>query len=293
MRKRDLIAATAGALAATALAGGVAWAAIPASDGTIQGCYGKVGGVLRVIDPSKGEKCPSVEIPISWSQKGAKGDPGTAGTPGAPGAPGVKGDKGDQGIPGQPGQAGTNGTDGSNGASPTVTQLPTGDPNCPTGGAAITDIANTTAYVCNGQDGTNGPPFSGTYISPNGLYSLKVLDTGLTLRGPGGMITISDTDIGVRSNGGMSVQAGTDLSLRGGLTATLDGAVGSTVRTSGVLDLKGGAQTLVESTGIVTLNGPLVTVNGGCLPVARLGDPVAVSGSSGNITGGTTSFLTC
>jgi hypothetical protein len=35
MRRSDLIAAAAGALVATVLAGGVAWAAIPAADGTI------------------------------------------------------------------------------------------------------------------------------------------------------------------------------------------------------------------------------------------------------------------
>src|ERR1700690_1291776 len=104
MRKRDLIAATAGALAATALAGGVAWAAIPGSDGTIQGCYGKVGGLLRVIDPSKGERCLGAEVPISWNQKGSKGDPGVKGDSGAKGSSGAKGDSGIQGLPG------TNGT---------------------------------------------------------------------------------------------------------------------------------------------------------------------------------------
>ena len=109
MRRRDAIVATVSALAATALAGGVAWAAIPATDGTIQGCYGKVGGVLRVIDPSKGEKCLSVESPITWSQKGLKGDPGSAGPVGQAGP---KGDKGDQGIPGLPGLNGTAGKDG-------------------------------------------------------------------------------------------------------------------------------------------------------------------------------------
>ena len=35
MKRRDLLAAAAGALAATTLAGGVAWATIPGSDGTI------------------------------------------------------------------------------------------------------------------------------------------------------------------------------------------------------------------------------------------------------------------
>ena len=38
MRKRDLLSAALGALVATALAGGIAWAAIPSADGVINGC---------------------------------------------------------------------------------------------------------------------------------------------------------------------------------------------------------------------------------------------------------------
>jgi hypothetical protein len=106
MRRSNILAAAVGALAATALAGGAAWATIPGGDGAIQGCYGKIGGVLRVIDVSKGEKCLSVEIPITWNQKGAKGDPGAAGTPGLPGPPGAKGDAGEAGAAGPPGPPG-------------------------------------------------------------------------------------------------------------------------------------------------------------------------------------------
>ncbi len=47
MRRRDLIAAGLGAVAATVLAGGVAWAAIP-EGGVIQGCYDS-GGNLKVV----------------------------------------------------------------------------------------------------------------------------------------------------------------------------------------------------------------------------------------------------
>src|SRR5258707_779033 len=84
MSRRVLIAAAAGALAATVLAGGVAWASIPDSGGVIQGCYTKGAGVLRVIDTAKGQKCPDAESPISWNQKG---DPGPAGSPWPKGDP--------------------------------------------------------------------------------------------------------------------------------------------------------------------------------------------------------------
>ena len=43
---------------------------------------------------------------------------------------------------------------GQNGVSPTVAQLSPGDSHCPAGGAAITDGAGTTAYVCSGQNGS-------------------------------------------------------------------------------------------------------------------------------------------
>ena len=122
MRKRDLIAAAAGALTATALAGGVAWAAIPGDGGVIRGCYTKVGGVVRVVDTAKGQAClPNLEVPLSWNQQGPKGEPGV------------------------------NGGTGASGVSPAVAQLGPGDANCPAGGAALTDASGHTAYVCNGR----------------------------------------------------------------------------------------------------------------------------------------------
>jgi len=92
MRRRDLIAAAIGALVATTLAGGVAWATSnPGS--VINACYSKYTGDLRVIDGRN--SCRSwLEKPISWGQAGQKGDPGAKGDPGPPGPPGAKGDSG-------------------------------------------------------------------------------------------------------------------------------------------------------------------------------------------------------
>jgi Divergent InlB B-repeat domain/Collagen triple helix repeat (20 copies) len=56
-------------------------------------------------------------------------------------------------IKGPQGPAGPQGAAG-NGA--TVAQLATGDTNCPSGGASITDGSGNTAYVCNGAPGTGG-----------------------------------------------------------------------------------------------------------------------------------------
>lgn len=88
-----------GFLASTAIAGSVAYAAIPASDGTISACYATsdapkpvlnvvIGGTapayskgdIRLVQP--GEACRSYEMPVSWNQKGV---PGQVGSPGVSG----------------------------------------------------------------------------------------------------------------------------------------------------------------------------------------------------------------
>ena len=121
MRKRDLFSALAGAVIATAVAGGFALAAIPGAGGVINGCYQKNEGLLRVIDPGT-SGCLSSEIPIVWNQQGVQG---------------AKGEKGDPGAPGR---------DGRDGTSVTVEPEAPG-PNCPAGGAKLT-AANGIAYVC-------------------------------------------------------------------------------------------------------------------------------------------------
>jgi Putative metal-binding motif len=77
------------------LAGGLAYATIPASNGVINGCYEKRTGILRVIDAEAGKSCLSLETPISWNRRG---DPGPAGP---------QGPKGDQGPAGPPGEDGS------------------------------------------------------------------------------------------------------------------------------------------------------------------------------------------
>ena len=83
------------ALCAAAVAAGATYAAIPDSAGVIHGCYTNKGGLLRVIDPSTGVKCTSLETALSWNQQGPKG------------ATGATGPVGPQGPQGQAGPAGT------------------------------------------------------------------------------------------------------------------------------------------------------------------------------------------
>ena len=66
---------TAFGLAALVIAlGGAAFAAIPSSDGTINACYHKTNGSVRLVE-SAGD-CRSSESAVSWSQRGPVGPPG-------------------------------------------------------------------------------------------------------------------------------------------------------------------------------------------------------------------------
>jgi hypothetical protein len=79
LRSRLVVAA----VTATAVAvGGIAYAAIPGSDGTISGCYSTSSGALRVIDTATTTSCNSGENPINWNQRGRTGPTGPVGPPG-------------------------------------------------------------------------------------------------------------------------------------------------------------------------------------------------------------------
>lgn len=226
-------------LALFAVAGGIAFAAIPDADGTYHACMLKNVGTIRIIDPAKQHCSAALETEITFSQKGSPG---------------------------------------ANGISPAVAQLGAGDAHCATGGAAITDAAGATAYVCNGQkgadgqDGADGEPFSGTFTSPNGQYSISVTDTGVTIDAPGATtVSVSQTGVTVQSDTALNLKGGTDVKVEGGISATLKANASATVQAGGPLDLKGA---------IVTVNGP------GCTPIARIGDL-----ASGAVGPGGGSFL--
>ena len=200
-----------------AVAGGIAYAAIPDASGVIHACYrtstDDQKGQLRVVESAA--SCRTNESPTQWNVTGAPGAQGPAGE------------------------------DGADGTSPTVAQVGPGTGGCANGGAAITDSAGATAYVCsglNGQDGADGESFSGTFASPNGQYSINVTDTGVTIASPDSSIVVSGGEIRVEtlntdgivvgSGGLFDLRAATSLELRAGTTGRLESTATMTIRGS-------------------------------------------------------------
>jgi hypothetical protein len=208
-------AVTAGALS---LAGGIAYATIPDNGKVFTACMLKNVGTIRLIDPSVGSSslmghCTSLETQISWNQ---------------------------QGLPGQ---------DGKDGVSPSVAQVAAGDSShCNgAGGAAITDAAGNTAYVCSGTNGKDGQSFSGSFTSPNGLYRIDVADTGITLKGPG-----NSTSITVDANGA---------TIKSATAVSVDAATDGHFKFGGSFDLTGANDGRLSFLGPLTLHGSVINEN--------------------------------
>src|SRR5690242_2525724 len=102
------------ALGALLLAGGVAYATGPDSNGVIHACSAKTSngvsppGALRVIDP--GQSCNPNENPLNWTQNG-RGPTGAAGPKGPSGSRGPTGPYG-KGATGPAGPKGATGAAG-------------------------------------------------------------------------------------------------------------------------------------------------------------------------------------
>jgi len=131
------------AVGALALAGGLAYAAIPDSNGTIHACLLNNGEQVRIIDPSQ-QQCRPNETPISWSQTGPRGATGPQGARGPQGATGATGPQGATGATGSQGPTGATGSTGPPGgldnvqvvtatATPSSSGFATALINCPTG----------------------------------------------------------------------------------------------------------------------------------------------------------------
>jgi hypothetical protein len=241
---------TTAALAVACVSAGIAIAAVTlpfSGDGnTINGCYNDKGKLVLLTPTSS--QCAKKYHSIQWNVTGPQGAPGS---PGAPGKDGV---------------------------SPTVAQLAPGDTHCPNGGAAITDAANTTAYVCSGGS------FDGTFTA--GDYSISVTGSGITLAGPSNE-KVTLTNSGITVDGGAA-----------GFFKAKTGAAEMSFESASSLNLKG-LITKVQAATLLDLTGALTRIGGGCLPVARVGDQIqgVSAGMGGPVTGtiltGSPTVLSC
>ena len=82
---------------------GVAFGAIPDSDGVIHGCHLKMDGGLRVVDTEAGETCRNGETDLVWNQTGPQGPQGEQGPAGPQGQQDQRGPAGPPGPQGPPG----------------------------------------------------------------------------------------------------------------------------------------------------------------------------------------------
>jgi hypothetical protein len=92
------------------IGGAVAFASIPDTNNVIHGCYGRITGILRVIDTAKAtDRCLPTENRISWNQQGPVGPMGPTGPVGPIGPMGFTGPQGSQGPVGPQGVPGVSG----------------------------------------------------------------------------------------------------------------------------------------------------------------------------------------
>jgi hypothetical protein len=125
-RRPAIAAVVAGLIVGTVAGSALAFAAIPdTTTKQFSGCVNTTTGVLRVIDPSKGQKCTTgtgffAETAISWNQTGPAGAAGPSGAVGPAGSIGPAGSVGPAGPAGSVGAAGPTGSVGPAGpAGPT------------------------------------------------------------------------------------------------------------------------------------------------------------------------------
>jgi hypothetical protein len=103
------------AVAALAVAGGVAYATIRDDDGIFHACVKRTNGMIRLIHPgNRGwiDDCKRNERAVSWNQIGPAGPTGPQGPTGASGPAGATGSTGATGATGPTGATGATGIGG-------------------------------------------------------------------------------------------------------------------------------------------------------------------------------------
>lgn len=158
---------------------GIAYAAIPGSNGVIQGCYDS-GGNVKVVSELP---CPKSWTPLAWNQTGPQGPVGATGPQGPIGATGPQGPKGDTGATGATGPQGATGATGAQG--------PKGD----TGATGATGAT--------GPQGPAGPGLSFEKLAAGAQNDFDIAGVGTVYLGcgPGG-VSANEYLMGVGNFGG-------------------------------------------------------------------------------------------
>jgi Collagen triple helix repeat (20 copies) len=266
------------ALAAFAIAGGIAYATIPeSSTGIIHTCYSQSLGTWRPIDTQANppQKCKSGETQLDFNQKGPQGPAGPVGPQGP------KGDKGDPGLVGPQGPQGAKGDSGAIGTAgptgPKGEQGPTG-PEGPAGppGAGGSSLDALDGSPCNVSNGVFKEKLSVTY-SVDGAVTLTCAPPGLselvvTARGSSGFCSGAQCIAGVALSVTSDI-AGIDLN---GSTGPLhcEAGAGST-ETCRIFFKTGSVVTLTGSDSSVNWSGDCTDTGPSC--VVTMDAPKTVS----------------
>lgn len=138
-----------------------AQAAIPDESGLYTACYSNALQTIRLIDPSRRQRCTRFETTITWNATGQQGEQGIQGEVGPQGPKGDAGDtgpKGEQGIQGEAGASGSQGPVGPKGDAgaqgPEGLMGPTGPagPEGPEGPQGIPGTGSNAAGPCFSDD---------------------------------------------------------------------------------------------------------------------------------------------
>lgn len=203
-----LIKSTLALAALAAGAAGIAYGTVSVTHETnrIDACVNERNGLVRIAP-----ECRDSERAVAWNIQGEQGPPGEQGEPGAKGDTGPAGE---DGVSLLSASAETIGADERASAEfdPTTGNLHLRIPRGPQGEQGEAGAQ--------GETGPEGPPgeFTGTFTSPNGLFSLSVTDTAVRLAGPSASVQINPAMVTV--NGASSV------ALTGGLVLLNGGCRG-------------------------------------------------------------------
>jgi hypothetical protein len=238
----------------------------------ITACVNGENGMVRIVVSA--DECRTPEYAIQWNQvgpqgaQGIQGEPGPMGPAGPQGAQGIPGPQGAQGIPGPQGiqgetgpmgPAGPQGVQGIPGPQGPAGQLVLANQNCPPDQVVI-GFAATGDVVCSYV----------TFLGIEDSEGIRVTSNGIRIQSPGKIELLAGTDVVLNANRDIQLDAQLALKL-----AAMNTQIASDLTT--------------------TISGTLVTLNGSCAPIGRLGDLVLVIPATGigAITAGSPTVLGC